>query len=207
MNEKYPLPDGWQWVKLGEVCEVFSGSSAPQEKKYFENGRYPFVRVQDLGKLGKTVNLVDTKDCINDLAVKELSLVKATKGTILFPKSGAAITTNSRAILGVNAFIVSHLAAVKPKEEIADTYFVYYWLCLTDMVNYMENPGYPSLKLSIISKISVPLPPLKIQRHIATKLQELMDDIARAKTACKKQLETINALPQAILRKAFRGEL
>jgi len=37
-NPLYELPDGWKWVRLGEVCEVFSGSSAPQEKKYFENG-------------------------------------------------------------------------------------------------------------------------------------------------------------------------
>lgn len=118
------LPSGWRWVRLGEVCEVFSGSSAPQEKKYFENGKYPFVRVQDVGKYGRTTALVDIKDYINDSAIEELNLVKAEKGTILFPKSGAAITTNNRAVLGIDAFIVSHLAALKPKEGIADTYFV-----------------------------------------------------------------------------------
>ena len=96
--------------------------------------------------------------------------MKATKGTILFPKSGAAITTNNRAILGVDAFIVSHLAALKPKEEIANTYFIYSWLCLTDMAQYMENPGYPSLKLSTVSNINIPLPPLAKQRRIALKI-------------------------------------
>jgi len=34
-----------------------------------------------------------------------------------------------------------------------------------------------------------------------------MQDIERAQNACEKQLEAINALPQAILKKAFRGEL
>ncbi len=32
----------WPMVKLGKVCEVSSGDSAPQEDKYFINGKYPF---------------------------------------------------------------------------------------------------------------------------------------------------------------------
>jgi len=206
INEPYKLPDGWRWVRLGEVCKVFSGSPAPQNPKYFENGKYPFVRVQDVGRYGRTTALVEIKDYINDSALKELSLVKAEKGTILFPKSGAAITTNNRAILGIDAFIVSHLAALKPKEGAADTHFVYYWSCLTDMVQYMENLGYPSLKLSVVSKITIPLPPLSEQRRIASKIQEIMQEVERAQTACKKQLEAAKLLPSAYLREVFESK-
>ncbi|MBW2331924.1 MAG: restriction endonuclease subunit S [Deltaproteobacteria bacterium] len=197
----------WERKKLEEIAKVFAGSSAPQESKYFKNGKYPFVRVQDLGRYRKTIDLKDIKDCINDVAIKELSLIKAEKGVILFPKSGAAITTNSRAILGINAFIVSHLAALKPKVEIADNHFLYYWLCLRDMARHMENPGYPSLKLSTISKILVPLPSLNIQHRIASQLKEKMAEVEKLRTGIEKQLEAITALPQSILRKAFKGEL
>lgn len=206
MNEPYKLPEGWKWVRLGEVCEIFSGSSAPQEKKYFENGKYPFVRVQDVGRYGRTINLTEIKDYINDLAIKELNLVKAEKGTILFPKSGAAILTNNRAILGIDAFIVSHLAAIKPKKEIVENHFIYYWLCLIDMTEYMENLGYPSLKLSTIGKIFIPLPSYPEQHHIVAKIQELMADVDRAKDACEKQLEAVKALPSAYLREVFESE-
>ena len=200
------IPDHWKVVRLGEVCKIFSGSSAPQDEKYFENAKYPFVRVRDVGRYGRTAALVNINDYINDSAIEELNLVKAEKGTILFPKSGAAITTNNRAILGIDAFIVSHLAALKPKEGIANNHFVYYWLCLTDMVQYMENPGYPSLKLSTISKISIPLPSLNIQHRIATKIQELMQEVERARTACEKQLEAAKALPAAYLQEVFKSE-
>jgi len=138
MNQ-YPLPEGWRWAKIGDVCRVFSGSAAPQAKKYFENGKYPFVRVHDLGRFRRTDSLIDTRDHINDLAIKELNVIKAEKGTILFPKSGAAIVTNNRAILGIDAFIVSHLAALKPLSELADTFFVYYWLCSIDLVGRHET--------------------------------------------------------------------
>ena len=35
------LPKEWMVVRLGEHCEVSSGGSAPQGKKYF-NGNKPF---------------------------------------------------------------------------------------------------------------------------------------------------------------------
>jgi len=197
----------WERRILGEVARIFTGSSAPQEPKYFENGKHPFVRVQDLGRYGKTINLMDVKDYVNDSAIKEINLVKAEKGNILFPKSGAAITTNNRAILGIDAFIVSHLAAVKPISEIADVHFAYYWLCLTDMVQYMENPGYPSLKLSTISKIFISLPSLEVQRRIATELGEKMAEVQNLQFSIHNQQSALNALPQAILRKAFKGDL
>ena len=201
------LPPGWRWVRLGEVCKVFSGSSAPQSPKYFEGGKYPFVRVQDLGRYGRTDNLLEIKDYVNDTAIKELNLIRAEKGTILFPKSGAAITTNNRAILGIDAYIVSHLAAIKPKDKIADTFFVYYWLCMTDMVDYMENPGYPSLKLSVVSKISIPLPSFEIQQQISADLKEKMSQVEKLQSTISNLQSTIEVLPQAILRKAFMGEL
>lgn len=197
----------WEKRRLGEVCEIFSGSSAPQDLKYFDKGKYPFVRVSDLSKNGKTDNLVDIRDYVNNIAVEKLKLKKAGKGTIIFPKSGAAITTNNRAILGKDAFIVSHLAALKPKEGVADSYFIYYWLCLTNMINYLENPGYPSLKLSVISKISISLPPIKEQLRIVKEIKEKMKESEILQSTIRNQQLTIDALPQAVLRKAFRGEL
>jgi len=209
LREVFESPEvqKWEKKKLGEVCEIFSGTSAPQDEKYFENGKYPFVRVSDLGKIRRTANLVEIKDYINDLCLKELNMVKASKGTIIFPKSGAAITTNNRAILGIDAYIVSHLAAVKPKENIAETFFVFYWLSLIDMVQYMDNIGYPSLKLSTISRIQIPLPPLPEQKRIAAYLKEKIDQAEKLRETLENELETINALPQSILSKAFRGEI
>jgi Type I restriction modification DNA specificity domain. len=87
-QEPYKLPEGWRWVRLGEVTRVFSGSTAPQDKQYFERGTIPFVRVQDLGRYGITTSLTETADKVNERAIRELRLVKASKGTILFLKVG-----------------------------------------------------------------------------------------------------------------------
>jgi len=201
------LPNGWRWVRLGNVARIFSGSPAPQDKRYFEGGSMPFVRVQDLGRYGITTNLTETSDKINGEAVKELRLVKANKGTILFPKSGAAILTNSRAILGEDAYIVSHLAAVEPFYGVLETLWAFYWLCTVDMGRYIDNPAYPSLRLSKIRELLIPLPPLEEQKRIANYLQEVHEKIKELKEVQAKTEEEIKLLEQSILEKAFRGEL
>jgi len=54
---------------------------------------------------------------------------------------------------------------------------------------------------------NIPLPPRPIQQSIAVELKERMAQGEKLRTSIEKQLEALNALPQSILRKAFRGEL
>jgi len=201
------LPKGWRWVRLGEVAKIFSGSSAPQGKQYFEGGTYPFVRVQDLGRYRITDDLRETVDKVNEHAIKKLRLVKAKKGSIVFPKSGAAILTNSRAILGIDAYVVSHLAIVEPNYTKVDNRWIFYYLCSVDMAKFIDNPSYPSLRLSKIKEIHIPLPPLEEQKRIANYLLEVHEKIKELKEVQTRTEEEIKLLEQSILEKAFLGEL
>jgi len=198
---------GWKWVELKQICKVFSGSPAPQDSRYFEDGEHPFVRVHDLGKFVRTDNLVDIRDKVNNLAIKNLRLIKASKGTILFPKSGAAILTNNRAILGIDAFIVSHLAAVYPEDNSVISKYIYYFLCQIDMRDYIENPAYPSLKLSKIKKIKIPTPPKELQGRIVDYFDIIQKRAAELKKAQEATEIEIDKLKEILLHKAFRGEL
>jgi type I restriction enzyme S subunit len=164
------LPEEWEVVRLEDVARVFSGSSAPQGREYFENGIFPFVRVQDLARYGQTRCLTKVTDKVNERAVQEHHMVLARKGTILFPKSGAALEKNHRAILGVDAYIVSHLAAVEANPEKVDNEFLFWWLCRIDMASLNPNPGYPSIRLEEIKNLTIPLPPLEEQKQIAEML-------------------------------------
>lgn len=54
--------------------------------------------------------------------------------------------------------------------------------------------------------LPVPLPPLSEQHRIATLLREQMAAMQKARTAAEEELNIINALPAALLRRAFSGE-
>lgn len=55
--------------------------------------------------------------------------------------------------------------------------------------------------------LGIPLPPLREQKRIAGILREQMASVERLRKALEEQLEAINKLPSALLRKAFNGEL
>ncbi|NLO10933.1 MAG: N-6 DNA methylase [Candidatus Cloacimonetes bacterium] len=164
---------------LGEFCIIGSGNSAPQEATKFVNGKYPFFRTADVGKLHLSDNLISSTDYLNDDGIKDMRLF--TKGTILFPKSGASTLLNHRALLGVDGYVSSHLATIKPDPTKAIPKFIYYLLMVFDAREITYNPSYPSVKISEIAKIKVPLPPLSVQEEIVAELDSYQKIIDGAK--------------------------
>jgi type I restriction enzyme S subunit len=194
----WELPCDWQWEPLGQIAESTSGSPAPQGDKYFEGGRYPFVRVQDLGKCGRTSALIETRDKVNDHAVESLPLRKAPKGAILLPKSGESTFLNHRAMLAAEAYFVGHLACVVPRPGVMGKY-LYHWLCSFDVAPYVTATTTPTLRLSDIAAFPVPVAPVPEQQRIVAQL----DRIERAMQAQRGAIEKTKALVRAALAQVF----
>ena len=190
--------DTWPRVRLGEVCEVLIGNSAPQEASCFEGGSYPFVRTSDVGGIHFGI-LNCSRDMLNDAGVKGLRLFR--KGSILFPKSGASAFLNHRVMLGIDAFVSSHLAVIEPSENVQANYLLHY-LTTVDTKNLLQNSAYPSLRRGDIATIPLPLPPLAEQRRIASKLDRLCDIVAKRKD----QLSQLNQLVKSRFVEMF-GDL
>ena len=167
----------WPRVRLGEVCEVLIGNSAPQEASCFEGGTYPFVRTSDVGGIHFGI-LNCSRDMLNDAGVKGLRFFR--KGSILFPKSGASAFLNHRVMLGIDAFVSSHLAVIEPSENVEANYLLHY-LTTVDTKNLLQNSAYPSLRRGDIAAIPLHLPPLAEQRRIASKLDRLCDIVTKRK--------------------------
>lgn len=183
---------------LAEIALVRMGSPAPQGAEYFSCDGKPFVRVQDVGRVGRTLALLDTKDRINELAIRTFRPTFARKGSIVFPKSGAAISTNSRAILGTDAYVVSHLAIIEADAAVVDTEWLYFYLCKIDMGTLSRTATLPSLRLSEVGQLPVPVPPLPEQRRIVVRIKECMARINEVEGLTKSIVQESKHLPQAV---------
>lgn len=188
---------------LCEVAEVRMGSPAPQGDEFFSADGKPFVRVQDVGRSGRTMCLTKTKDRINDYAIDTLRPAFGRKGTIVFPKSGAAISTNSRAILGIDAYVVSHLAMVEAKPEVIDTEWLYFYLCTVDMGQFSRTAALPSLRLSELSELPIPVTPLGEQRRIVARIKECLERMEEIEGNASAVQDEIAALFPALLNECF----
>ncbi|MFZ5687620.1 MAG: restriction endonuclease subunit S [Bacillota bacterium] len=188
------LPEEWEVVRLGDVAHVTAGGSAPQGDHFF-GGKNPFIRVQHIDEV---IGRVSGWNLITDEAVAKYSLRLFPKGTIIFPKSGASIRLEKRAILPIDAYIVSHLCAVLPDVQKVHDIFLFHTL---RSVRFAESKaeGYPTLSLSEIKATLIPLPPLPEQRKIA----HVLSTIQRAIELQDKVIATVRELKKSLMRRLF----
>jgi len=193
------IPKDWEVVKLGEVASITSGGPAPQGEEYFSKGSFPFVRVQHIDN---TNSRIERYDLITQQAVLDYGLRLFRKGTIVFPKSGASIFLEKRAMLPVDSFIVSHLCAVNSTDNSLLQLYLFYVLQNTKLAeNKADN--YPTLNLSEIRQTVLPLPPLPVQERIAEILQTVDEKIQ----AEEKKKQALDNLFNSMLHMLMSGKL
>ena len=190
----------WPTKKLGEVCDIGAGNSAPQKKELFVGGKYPFFRTSDVGAI-HLGEIEKSADYLNDKGIKKMRLVK--NGTLLFPKSGASTFLNHRVIMSVDGYVSSHLATIKANNKFLDDRFLYYFSMNVDSRDLMQDQNYPSLRLSDIENIQIPLPPLSEQHRIVKILDKAFCEIAKAKANTEKNLQNSRELFESYLQGVF----
>ena len=190
----------WEIKQLGEVAEIGAGNSAPQNKLLFVKGIYPFFRTSDVGKV-RIGKLYNAADLLNDEGIKKLRLHPA--GTILIPKSGASTFLNHRVILGVDGYVSSHLATVFANNECIESGFLLYYLMGIRAQGLIQDHSYPSLNLSDIKNIPIPIPPLPEQKRIVAILDRCFEAIDKAKANVERNLQNAKDLFQSRLNELF----
>jgi len=201
---KNELPEAWCKTSFADIADIGTGNPAPQGEQFFNNGIYPFVRVQDMGRLGMNKYVTDTADHINELAIKKLKHFP--KGTVLFTKSGASSLLNQRALLKSHMYVVSHIATAVPFDGISSDY-LYYWLKTVDFNHIAHATTLPSIALSKVCGIEISLASTEEQNQIVSVLEEFFSDLDNAIENIKRAQEQLKVYRRAVLKYAFIGKL
>lgn len=193
----------WKTKKLYEVCDIGAGNSAPQKKELFIDGKYPFFRTSDIGKI-HIGNILESLDYLNEKGIKGLK--KFYKGTILLPKSGASTFLNHRVILGTDGYVSSHLATIKTDEKILNNSFLFYFLQEIKAQDLIQDHKYPSLNLPVIEGIEISFPYLSEQQRIVKILDEAFELIAKTKNIAEKNLQNSKDIFESYLQNIFENK-
>jgi type I restriction enzyme S subunit len=126
--------------------------------------------MQDVGRSADKY-LGETADKLNALAVSQGRLRLWPENSLLIPKSGASILLNHRRLLAQPSYVVSHLAVVIPG-PLVDPEYLYYYSLLIDAADLVPDTSYPSLRLSDLETVRIPLPPLPEQHRIVEILRK-----------------------------------
>lgn len=132
-------PDGVEFKKLEEVCEIFSGKN--KQKK--EQGKYPVY-----GSTGIIAY------CDNYQYDKEQLLIARVGAN-----AGFIHIANGKYDVSDNTLIVDVIGT-------CNSIYIYYVLVNSNINRYSKGGGQPLVTASDIKKIEIPLPPLEIQNEI-----------------------------------------
>lgn len=210
-----PLPSGWRWVKLGEVAEVFSGvwGEDPQQSQ----GKGEVVRVIRVSDIKEDLNLAYQEAPKRIVKPNQARRYALKQGDIVVVKSSGsqAKVISGRAALFLEqpeVFIPSNFTfGVRCREKLVNAKFIWYWLnsdgTKAQIKQLVSTFTYPNLKKKDYVTILIPLPPLEEQRRIVAYLEAVQEKIRALKAAQEETDKELKRLEQAILDKAFRGEL
>jgi type I restriction enzyme S subunit len=105
-----------------------------------------------------------------------------------------------------SAWITDNTIILAPLNNL-DFDFLYFTLKTLNFQEIRAASVQPLITQGDLKAAQIPLPSLPEQKRIASELQAKIEEAGRLTASIEKQLEAINALPQAILKKAFSGEL
>jgi type I restriction enzyme S subunit len=191
----FEIPEGWEWVRLGESALVIMGQS-PSSKTYNEeNNGLPFYQ----GKSNFGVMYpIPTKWCSNPKKI-------AIKGDILISVRAPVGPTN---LANEDCCIGRGLSAIRPLCETKSSYFLYAIRALEKtLADNAVGSTFVAIKLDDLNNLLIPLPPLSEQKRIIEKVDELFAIIEHLDSNKDDLLETINNTRNKILQSAVQGKL
>jgi type I restriction enzyme S subunit len=202
------IPEDWEVVRLGEICEIVYGVQASVSELKEETGRIPILTNKNITDEG-TIDLANLNFYPEDLIDSKKHLLK--KGDIIFNwRSGSVEHVGKSALFNLEGkfTFASFLLRFRPKPNVTNSYF------LNSYLNKIRKEGFlkffahqasinQSLNASISSNIPIPLPSLPEQREIAEILQTIDQKIEIE----KRKKELYEELFKTMLNKIMNQEI
>jgi type I restriction enzyme S subunit len=188
---------------LGEICDICIGKTPRRDNPAYWGGNNTWATISDLNDS----ELVSTKECITDLAVREVRPKLVRAGTLLF---SFKLTIGKMAFAGKDLFTNEAIAAlpVRDHEHVAPKY-LYYALKVASVRHGAEEAA----KGWTLNKKSLPLLQILLpatlaqQRRIVARIEELTSRVEQARSVLQEADGELASFTPALLARAFRGEL
>ena len=175
-------PHGVEFKPLGELCEFRAGWGFPEKEQGKKNETYPFYKVSDMNNSEMFMDIAN--NYISEETAKKLKCKPAPKDTIIFPKIGAAMSTNKKRILTKKACYDNNIMGLIAKS--IDAKFLFYCFSRYKLIELAKGTGaVPSLDTNKLKQIKIPVPPLPVQNEIVRMLDTFTELIATLEAELK----------------------
>lgn len=169
-------------AQIKQLFRIIGGKPAPKGDNVFSEEGTPFIKMKDLGRAHFSNNLIDIAQRVSDSVAKKERLNLIRRGSILLPRSGS-VALNHRAVLGIDAYMVSHICALEviDQTKVSNLYAYYYLRSIKMDSISKKTTGLDAITFEDLGKLSIPLPSIDDQIRIAHLLGKVEELIVRRK--------------------------
>lgn len=203
----WELPHGWEWIKLGRMCEIqIGGSPRTKVPEYWGQG-YTWVSIADLNNEIVTTS----KKEITDSGVANSNVKLIEPGTILM---SFKLTIGKLGIAGKQLYTNEAIAALPVKTDWEDRLSVSYLfnslkaIPLTADVDRAAKGK--TLNKKKVAELLIPIPypsdpqkSLDIQKRIVARLEALLQEVRESRKICDRMCRDANRLLEVAVNEVF----
>jgi type I restriction enzyme S subunit len=199
----------WPRVRLGDTAKVQSGYAFKSEW-FVDDG----IRLLRNANIFQDYISWEDQVCLPYERRGEFSAFELCDGDIVLSLD-RPLVSNGLKIARISqqdlpCLLLQRVARFQIHDDL-DVDFLYTFLhtdaFITAITQHDQSLGVPHVSPKQVETILIPYPPVAEQRRIAADLHDRLVEVERVSMNLQEQLEEIVALPQALLRQAFAGEL
>ncbi|MCI6000848.1 MAG: restriction endonuclease subunit S [Finegoldia magna] len=170
----FDIPEYWNWVKLGQICNIINGFTPRRTNPEFWNGEIPWFTIEDVREQGRFINYTNQHITEKALSYKSDRIIP--RDTVLlcctasvgeYAYTNIPLTTNQQ----FNGLVIKE----HYKNFVSSMYLYIYSQTLKDRL--ISNSGKTTFNYLSVGKLKefvIPLPPLAEQKRIVEKLDEML---------------------------------
>lgn len=208
----FDIPESWEWLKLGEIVQIISGTSY-KSHDVVKDG----LRILRGGNLQNTqvkyaeddvflpITFLDEEKTIKE---NDILIVASTGSKTVIGKPGFIFQTDPKTQIGAFLRIVrpiSNLIAPYIRVIFSSEYY------RNHIRNQVQGMNINNVKEEHLSEFLIPFPPLAEQQRIVDKIEELLplvEEYGKAETRLKElNADFPDMLRKSILQQAVQGKL
>lgn len=196
------MKKNWQIRNLGDVCNIFNGSTPLKSKKeYWEDGDVNWFTIKDIRLQGRKIKYTEqkiTKNALKESSIKLLPakavLICCTASVGEWAISDVELTTNQQ----FNGMVV------KDKSMLLPEYLFYFTSTLKDKLLFVSGKTtIDFVSMTKLKNIKIPFPPLPEQIRTTKILDKTFEKLEIAKKNAEKNLRNSKELFESYLQSIF----
>ena len=200
------LPEGWRWVRLGEMCETkMGGTPSTKVTEYWDPPEIVWITPEDLEK--SELNRISSSR-------RQISRVGLERSSAkLFPQKTVLLSTTATiGKVGIAERPLSsnqQITGIICGDNVYPEFLAYYLLSLgeTELKQIGGTATATHINQKNLRGLPIPLLPIEEQRRIVAYLETVWKQVQTLKKAQEETEAHLKELERSILDKAFRGEL